>query len=151
MKYIYTKEYLIQKLQQKAKELGRTPTTKDMRKPYPSPKRYYEQYNSWDEAIIDAGLELNNRYGHLKNNKRNSGEIYTKEKMIEALINKSKELGRIPSYSDVMRPCVKTYINKFGSWNRALFEAGLIEEFEVESYKGYHPSSGKKIKENRKK
>jgi len=151
MKYIYTKEYLIQKLQQKAKELGRTPTTKDMRKPYPSPKRYYQQYNSWDEAIIDAGLELNNRYGYLKNNKRNSGEIYGKEKMIKILINKSKELNRIPSYSDNMRPCVKTYINKFGSWNKALFEAGLIEESEVESYKGYHLSSGKKIKESRKK
>jgi len=149
MKYIYTKDYLIQKLQQKAKELGRTPIIKDMRKPYPSSKRYYQQYNSWNEAVIDAGLELNNRYGHLKN-KRNSGEIYSKEKMVEALINKSKELGRIPSNSDTMRPCVKTYVNKFGSWNKALFEAGLISEDEIESYNGYHPTSGKKIKEHNK-
>jgi len=67
--------------------------------------------------------------------------------MIEVLINKSKELHRIPSCSDAMRPCVKTYINKFGSWNNALFEAGLIEESEIENYKGYHPSSGKKIRE----
>ena len=81
MKYIYTKDYLIQKLQQKAKELGRTPTTKDMRKPYPSCRKYYEVYKSW---------------------------------------------------------------------NNTLFEAGLIEEFEIEMYKGYHPSSGKKIKEHRK-
>jgi len=149
MKYIYTKDYLIQKLQQKAIELGRTPTTKDMRKPYPSCRKYYEVYKSWDEALIDAGLELNNRYSHLKN-KRNSGKIYTKEKMIEILINKSKELGRNPSYSDTIRPCVKTYINKFGSWNNALFEAGLIKEFEIGSYKGYHPSSGKKIKNKKK-
>jgi len=149
MKHIYTKDFLIQKLQQRAKELGRTPTTKDMYKPYPSSKRYYQQYNSWDEAVIDAGLELNNRYGHLKN-KRNSGEIYSKEKMIEALINKSKELNRIPSCSDTMRPCVKTYINKFSSWNKALFEAGLIKESEINSYRGYHPTSGKKIKGNRK-
>ena len=71
--------------------------------------------------------------------------------MIEILINKSKELDRIPSSSDTMRPSTKTYINKFGSWNKALFKAGLIEESEIESYKGYHPSSGKKIKEHRKK
>ena len=71
--------------------------------------------------------------------------------MIEILINKSKELGRNASYSDTIRPCVKTYINKFGSWNNALFEAGLIKESEIVSYKGYHPSSGKKIKEHRKK
>ena len=150
MKYTFTKDYLIQKLQQKAKELGRTPITKDMRKPYPSCRKYYEVYKSWNEALIDAGLELNNRYGHLKN-KRNSGEIYSKEKMIEILINKSKELHRIPSCSDVMRPCVKTYINKFGSWNNALFEAGLIEESEIESYKGYHPLSGRKRNEHRNK
>ena len=68
MKYVYTKEYLRQKLKEKAKELGRTPTTKDMRKPYPSPIRYYQQYNSWEKAVIDAGLELNNRYDHLKTN-----------------------------------------------------------------------------------
>jgi len=148
MKYVYTKEYLRQKLKEKAKELGRTPTTKDMRKPYPSCNMYYKVYNSFDEAIIDAGLELNNRYSHLKN-KRNSGEIYTKEKMLEILINKSKELNRIPSNSDTMCPCVKTYVNKFGSWNKALFEAGLIRESEIDSYKGYHPSSGKKIKEHK--
>jgi len=71
--------------------------------------------------------------------------------MIEILVNKSKELVRIPSNSDTMRPSVKTYVNRFGSWNNALYEAGLIEEFEIESYKGYHPSSGKKIKEHRKK
>jgi len=149
MKYTLTKDYLIQKLQQKAKELGRTPTTKDMRKPYPSCRKYYEVYKSWDEALIDAGFDVNNKVKYPRK-KPDRGEIYTKEKMIEILINKSKELGRIPSSSDTMHPSTKTYVNKFGSWNNALFEAGLIEEFEIETYKGYHPSSGKKIKEHRK-
>ena len=146
MKYTFTKDYLIQKLQQKAKELGRTPTTKDMRKPYPSCKKYYEVYKSWNEALIDTGFDINNKVKHPRK-KPDRGEIFTKEKMIEILINKSKELGRIPSYSDNMHPCVKTYTNKFGTWNKALFEAGLIEKSEIETYKGYHPSSGKKIKE----
>ena len=61
MKYTFTKDYLIQKLQQKAKELGRTPITKDMRKPYPSCRKYYEVYNSWNEALIDAGFNVNNK------------------------------------------------------------------------------------------
>ena len=149
MKYIYTKDYLIQKLQQKAKELGRTPTTKDMRKPYPSCRKYYEVYNSWDEALIDAGFDVNNKVKYPRK-KPDRGEMYTKEKMIEILINKSQELGRIPSSSDTMRPSTKTYVNKFGTWNKALFEAGLISENEIESYRGYHPGSGKKIKEHRK-
>jgi len=45
-----------------------------------------------------------------------------------------------------MRPSTKTYINRFGSWNRALFKTDLIEKPEIESYKGYHPYTGKKIK-----
>jgi len=78
------------------------------------------------------------------------GEIYSKAKMIEILICKLQELGRIPSNSDTMKPSTKTYVNKFGSWNKALYEAGLISENEIESYKGYHPSNGKKIKEHKK-
>ena len=149
MKYTFTKDYLIQKLQQKAKELGRTPIARDMRKPYPSCRKYYEVYNSWDEALIDAGFDVNNKVKYPRK-KPDRGEMYTKEKMIEILVNKSKELGRIPSSSDTMRPSTKTYVNKFGSWNKALFEAGLIKESEIESYKGYHPLSGKKIKERSK-
>jgi len=145
MKYIYTKDYLIQKLQQKAIELGRTPTTKDMRKPYPSCRKYYEVYKSWDEALIDAGFDVNNKVKYPRK-KPNRGEIYSKEKMLEILIDKFKEIGRIPSNSDTIRPSTKTYVNKFGTWNKALYEAGLIEESEIESYKGYHPSSGKKIR-----
>ena len=71
--------------------------------------------------------------------------------MIEILINKSQELGRIPSSSDTMCPSAKTYVNRFGSWNKALYEAGLIKGSEIESYKGYHPSSDKKIKEHKRK
>ena len=150
MKYTFTKDYLIQKLQQKAKELGRTPTTKDMRKPYPSCRKYYEVYNSWDEALIDAGFDVNNKVKYPRK-KPDRGEIYSKKKMIKILICKSKELGKIPSSSDTIRPSTKTYVNKFGSWNKALFEAGLIEEYEIESYKGYHRRSRSKIKGNRKK
>jgi len=148
MKYIYTKDYLIQKLQQKAKELGRTPIARDMRKPYPSCRKYYEVYKSWDEALIDAGFDINNKVKYPRK-KPNRGEIYSKEKMIKILICKYQDLGRIPSSSDTMRPSTKTYVNKFGSWNKALFEADLIEESEIETYKGYHSSSGKKIKERR--
>jgi len=114
MKYTFTKDYLMQKLQEKAQKLGRTPTTKDMRKPYPSCRKYYEVYKSWDEALIDAGFDINNKVKYPRR-EPDRGEMYTKEKMIEILINKSKELGRIPSSSDTMRPSVKTYINKFGS------------------------------------
>jgi len=40
-----------------------------MRKPYPSScRKYYEVYNSWDEALIDAGFDVNNKVKYPRKN-----------------------------------------------------------------------------------
>ncbi|MBN2423007.1 hypothetical protein JXB41_07310 [Candidatus Woesearchaeota archaeon] len=54
---------------------------------------------------------------------------YTKEQLIHFLKKLSKELKKTPTADDINKkkkyPCSSTYVNRFGSWNNALKQAGL--------------------------
>ncbi|OCB97900.1 hypothetical protein SRCM101294_00818 [Bacillus amyloliquefaciens] len=103
----YTESDLIEILQQKAKELGRTPKAREV-KQWATIRKYFGSFNKGLEA---AGLTP----GKLRN--------YTKEGLIEILQQKAEELGRTPKRHEVKQTL--TIINMFGSFNKGLEAAGL--------------------------
>ncbi len=113
-----TDEELIDLLKKKANCLGRTPMVVDVNSDcaMPSINSYKNRFGSWNKALKVAGL-LPNRF-HI-----------TDEELIDFLKAKAESLGRTPNQRDVKydrtMPSLNTYVNKFGSWNRALKEAGL--------------------------
>ncbi|MCT6515373.1 hypothetical protein N0B30_22350 (plasmid) [Bacillus subtilis] len=109
----YSKEQLIEILQQKAKELGRSPMQKEI-KQFGAIKRHFGSFN---KALKAAGLTPNIEHS------RNRTNPYTKEELIEILQQKAKELGRSPMQKEIKQfDAVKRH---FGNLNNALMAAGL--------------------------
>jgi hypothetical protein len=53
---------------------------------------------------------------------------YTDKELIDAILEKHKELGRIPKGLEMSNPNGATIANRFDSWEKALIKAGLIED-----------------------
>ena len=118
LKFEYTDEELIELLQSRARNLGRTPTVKDVGSDngMPSAMTYIRTFSSWNKALEIAGFSAN-QFDH------------TDEELIDLLKAKARSLGRTPTVREVNpdndMPSAMTYINRFGSWNQALEAAGL--------------------------
>lgn len=110
-KKTYTKEGLIEILQQKAKELGRTPTRKEVEQQQGAITREFGSYNNGLKA---AGLAINRK------------KTYTKEDLVEILQQREKELGRTPKKREVQQNW--TIVRRFGSFKKGLEAAGLVAE-----------------------
>ena len=57
---------------------------------------------------------------------KNKQYPYTKEELVEFLLNKREELGKVPTKKDIpeeMRPYYRVY---FGKWCYALEETGIV-------------------------
>ncbi|WP_409018127.1 homing endonuclease associated repeat-containing protein (plasmid) [Bacillus velezensis] len=108
----YTEENLIEILQQKAKELGRTPKAKEITQ-YKSMLKHFGSFNAGLEA---AGLASNQ-------NKRYTNKKYTEEELIAILKQRYKELGRTPKAKEITQ--YKSILKHFGSFNAGLEAAGL--------------------------
>ncbi|MBO3794335.1 homing endonuclease associated repeat-containing protein [Bacillus subtilis] len=106
----YTEKELISIIQQRYKELGRTPKAKEI-KQY---KSILNLFGSYKKALKAAGL---------KPNTKRSKNRYTKEELIEILQKRYKELGRMPKTIEVAE--YQTILNHFGSFNAGLEAAGL--------------------------
>ena len=111
----YTKQELIIYLKEKALELGRTPTIKDLTRPSVTP--FYNVFESWNEALKQADLEINQETREVKE--------YDKQELIDNIRNKTIELNRVPLNVDMIDPDVNVYARHFGSWKNALKAAGL--------------------------
>jgi hypothetical protein len=86
---------------------------------------------------FNAGIrnKIVKEYGSVSNALASLGLIptkpeYTKEKLIEIIRNKAKELGKIPSANDMRKPSPTVFCKYFGSWNNALTEAGYEGEYQ---------------------
>ncbi len=118
----YTKHELITSLQEKAKELGRTPMCKDIEDDaqMPSVYPYYTMFGSLTDALKQAGL-MPNRVGVHKK--------YSDLELLDILRSKAKSSGRTPTSEDVeadqFMPSRNTYRLRFGSFQRAIRKAGL--------------------------
>ena len=89
----YTQIELIKLLQNRSRELGKSPSKNDFGKKYnlPSIKIFYSVFktNSWNKILNIAGLELNHIQG------------YSKEYAILRLQELSNKLNRIPKSTDI--------------------------------------------------
>ncbi|MCY9186657.1 homing endonuclease associated repeat-containing protein [Bacillus halotolerans] len=108
----YTKEELIEILQQKAKELGRSPMQKEI-KQFDAIKRNFGNLNN---ALLAAGLTPNKR--------GKKGKTNTDQELIKILQQKAIELGRVPKAAEVNR--LNSIVKYFGSFTKGLIAAGLI-------------------------
>lgn len=109
MSKIYTKELLIQHLQELGKELGRRPNLNDCNKP--SSGTYYNHFESFKEALELSGYDT-------------SYYKYSKQELIRHILAKAEELGRTPTLHEVSY--LKPIRNQFGSYDDALRAAGLL-------------------------
>ena len=115
----YSEAELIDLLQKKAKELGKTPTALEVEvdPDMPTPTTYRNVFGTWNEALKVANL------------RPIITQHWSKMELIDMLQKKAKELGRAPTASDMNAddemPSSATYRNAFGSWNEALLAADL--------------------------
>ena len=88
----------------------------------PSATTFVKHFGSWSNALKLAGLEYDRS--------RTSGwQKYTDGEMLSLLREFADRLSYPPRVIDLMyeedMPCSSTYINRFGSWGRALRLAGI--------------------------
>lgn len=113
----YTKKDVITKIQTLSFNIGKTPSLQDYRndKNNPSQRVLYTFYDSWNEALEDAGFTIH--------------KYLTKEELIELLKQFNKEFNKVPTCRSLTSakeyPSAATYRRNFGSWNNALELAGF--------------------------
>lgn len=128
-RYKYSDEDLIKIIQNKAKELGRTPTRRDVKQFDVISKRF----GSWNNALVKAGFVPN----------WNTAKL-TQEDCIKLIRKKAKQLGRTPYArewsEDKTLPSIdkvrKIFDNK--SWFEIVQIAGLEPIHTDLRYKGTH-------------
>ena len=120
----YTPELLTKQLKAEAKRLGRTPLKDDISKSSKKGRTashltFTRIFGSWNKALKAAKLKVN-QYR------------YTKVKLIKQLKAEARRLGQTPSVDRIDKSSRErrtassaTFINTFGSWNKALKAAGL--------------------------
>jgi phage terminase small subunit len=111
------KQVLITELQNLASELNKMPSQRDMNlQGAHSSKTYQKKFGSWNEALKEADLAINNE------------QSISKSDLIDELVRLSSELRQTPTSRDMAKDgkyAPSSYSNEFGSWNNAVQEAGL--------------------------
>lgn len=124
----YTKEALIEEIQRITKELGKSPTRRDVdalsaQGQTASSATYIRRFGSFNEALRQAGLTTN----------KDTADIKSDETLLSDLKGLASTLGKTPTLRDVNEfsqtdrsiASATTYIRRFGSFNDALIKAGL--------------------------
>ena len=111
------KKVYIEELQRLADKLGRSPGLRDMHQHgNHSSKSYQNTFGSWNEALKQAGLEVNEEQNIAKSDLREEMECL------------ADEVGRTPTSRDMAengKYSTAIYLRAFGSWNDAVREVGL--------------------------
>lgn len=116
----YSCEELLEHLVSFSEELGKSPTTEDLRETEnrPSVTTYVRRFGSWNEAKRKAGLEI-----------YEVPEKYSDEDLLDSIKALEQELGKSPSQEDIAQsdeyPDPMTYKTRFGTWNEAKRLAGV--------------------------
>ena len=114
------REDLLDALRQFAEQLGRTPTMREMRDRGPhSSSVYADRFGTWFEALDAAGLDPDTR---------ELPRISTAD-LLDELRRLKDELGHTPTRREMRAHGAygaQTYRHRFGSWDEAVAEAGLL-------------------------
>ncbi|WP_276301398.1 homing endonuclease associated repeat-containing protein [Halorussus lipolyticus] len=112
-----TRENLLDALQRLAEELGETPTSMEMNDQGEySASPYQDEFGGWNNALREAGLELNQ-----------PRRIPTDD-LLNEIRRLARELNQTPTKKQLNEQgeyCSRTYQTRFGSWNEAIRQAGL--------------------------
>jgi len=114
----YTKEILIQKIQQLHIKTSKTPTVEMIKKSkeMPSKSTYYRKFGSWNNALLEAGIKPNK-------------PKYNRNELINYIQKLHNELEKTPTeeemLNDMNTPSLTPFYNEFGNWNNAVQQAGL--------------------------
>lgn len=107
----------IHELQRLAKELGHSPTMSEMdQKGRYTRKAYITEFGTWNDALREAGLEIN------------KPSTVSKAEVVEAIQSLSEQLGHPPTVSEMNeygQYSRKAASKHFGSWNNALRSVGF--------------------------
>jgi len=115
---------LVADLQALADDLGRVPTSKEMRDHGShSTSTYIDRFGSWAEALEAAGLDPADRSSR--------HQQVSDDELLADLHRLRDELGQKPTATDVVEEGnhgIATYQRRFGSWSEALDAAGIETE-----------------------
>jgi len=103
----YEKAELVERLNVRAKELGRVPIGIEMENPGVS--AYIISFGSWQKALDYAGLT----------------KTYTERDLLEILQDEYEQTGEPPIYENQQDPCAYIFCKQFGTWGNALRKAGI--------------------------
>ena len=111
---------LLKDIRQVAEKLGHVPTTTEINKYGIYSSSYYlSNFESWDGALEQAGVE------------QNFGKKSEREKMLKTVKSLHERLGRAPKATELPEDCEYSrhdFYNEFGSWDGALETAGIDRE-----------------------
>jgi hypothetical protein len=118
----YTDQELIESLQKFFKEFGYRPVQRDcVSIEYLKGKNTYcTRFGSWSNAIKASGLDKEK----VRERTSPSNKVST-EDLIQYIKELHKKLGKSPTALDARKYSVRTYCNRFGTWNEALEAASI--------------------------
>ena len=109
---------LLDELERLAEELGRSPTTEDMKKQGEySVVTYISRFNGWNDSLEEAGLTPTTNHN------------IPSPTLLAELRRLVDETGKLPTRSMMDNKgkfCAATYTRRFDSWDDALREADLL-------------------------
>lgn len=120
MSKAYSKQELVESIQNFAAHLGRTPTAAEVNEDSTFTvglNTYTRQFGSWNDTLKSCGLGVNEQ------------KDYGREYLIEQLQDLHDRLGAVPTQRDLREdsdtPSRYPYQDTFGTWNNALRAAGF--------------------------
>ncbi|WP_049970837.1 homing endonuclease associated repeat-containing protein [Haladaptatus cibarius] len=112
-----SRDELVEALVELESKLGKTPSQEDMcEHGRYSHQPYYREFNSWEEALVSAGIDPEHELG------------IPKEELIEELQRLTGSLGKTPTWMELTEHgqfSIWPYLRAFGSWNDALRASNL--------------------------
>ncbi|SET50853.1 homing endonuclease associated repeat-containing protein [Natrinema hispanicum] len=113
-----TRKDLVAELERLAADLGKTPTTSDINEHAKfSYQPYYNEFDSFDDALAEADLEREPRQQGL-----------SRDELLDAIRELADDVGGTPTKADMNehgRYSTQPYYNKFDGWNDAVEQADL--------------------------
>jgi len=114
----YSQNELIEAVQDLAERLGHAPSVNDLREDDDTPSRdpFERVFGSWNKALDAAGLDRRQDYQ------------IDEENLLEALVRLARDLGRVPSETDMDEQgqfSSAPYRSHWPDWQSALHAAGM--------------------------